>query len=70
MTHINWPDLMRAGLVQLRLRPDQFWALTPSELMIMLGQGGSHAPMDQARLTDLLRLYPDGAASLDIERTK
>lgn len=56
----NWPALMRAGLHQLRLRPDQFWALTPLELSVMLG----HAPdaptnMTRDRLQDLIATYPD-----------
>ena len=59
MTHVNWPDLMRAGLMQLRLRPAEFWALTPAELMVMLGQGAASAPMCRARLADLLRAFPD-----------
>lgn len=50
---------MRAGLLQLRLRPEHFWALTPAELMMMLGHGGAQAPMGKARLADLLRAYPD-----------
>lgn len=69
MSQIQWPDLMRAGLLQLRLRPDEFWALTPAELMMMLGHGGAHAPMDRARLADLLRIYPDTARDADHERT-
>lgn len=59
MTAVNWPELMRAGLVRLRLQPAQFWALTPAELMVMLGHGGGEAPMGRARLADLLRAYPD-----------
>ncbi len=69
MTQINWPDLMRAGLLQLRLRPREFWALTPAELMMMLGHGGASAPMARARLADLLQLYPDTVADPDQERT-
>ena len=70
MSRINWPDIMRAGLVQLRLRPVEFWALTPAELMVMLGHGGVSATMGRARLTDLLRLYPDVPASENDERTE
>ncbi|MGH1577206.1 rcc01693 family protein [Planktotalea sp.] len=60
MKLVNWPQLMRAGLVQLRLGPGEFWALTPAELMVMLGHGAGNAPMGRARLSDLLRAYPDG----------
>ena len=50
---------MRAGLVGLRLQPDQFWALTPAELLLMLGQGGGTAPMNRTRLDELARAFPD-----------
>lgn len=70
MSKINWPDIIRAGLVQLRLRPSEFWALTPAELMMMLGHGGANAPMARARLADLLRIYPDTAPGADHERTE
>lgn len=59
MTKIAWPEMIRAGLGRLRLQPEEFWALTPAELMVMLGQGGGEAPMGQSRLADLLRAYPD-----------
>ena len=68
MSHIQWPDLMRAGLLNLRLRPREFWALTPAELMLMLGRGGADAPMGRERLTDSLRIYPDTARRTDQER--
>lgn len=59
MTAFDWPGLMRAGLVGLRLQPDQFWALTPAELLLMLGQGGGTAPMNRTRLDELARAFPD-----------
>ena len=37
MSLIDWPGLIRAGLVDLRLSPEAFWRLTPVELRIMLG---------------------------------
>lgn len=61
MSKIAWPEMIRAGLGQLRLRPAEFWALTPAELMVMLGHGAGEAPMGRARLADLLRAYPDGS---------
>ena len=33
---IEWPALMQAGIRGLGLRPVEFWALTPAELMTML----------------------------------
>jgi len=61
---VQWPALMRAGLHRLCLKPAEFWALTPAELMVMLGHGagGDVGPMGRARLTDLLRQYPDQGA--------
>lgn len=68
MKAVNWPELMRAGLVQLRLKPVEFWALTPAELMVMLGHGAGQAPMGRARLGDLLRAYPDAPMRTGDER--
>lgn len=59
MTRFDWPGLMRAGLQGLRLRPEQFWALTPAELMLMLGAGRGPAPLGRARLDELAAAFPD-----------
>jgi len=59
MTRFDWPGLMRAGLLGLRLRPDEFWALTPAELLLMLGHGSGAAPLTRARLDELARAFPD-----------
>lgn len=51
---------MRAGLHGLRLEPRAFWALTPVELMVMLGrEGGGAAALTRDRLDALLRDFPD-----------
>ncbi len=55
----DWPGLMRAGMVGLRLTPAQFWALTPAELLLMLGLDAARPPMARARLEELARAYPD-----------
>lgn len=70
MSAFQWPQLMRAGMGHLRLTPEQFWAMTPAELMLMLGHGGGAAPMGRARLADLLRAYPDDPSSSEQERTQ
>lgn len=56
---------MRAGMGRagaghggLGLRPDQFWALTPAELALMLGVEG-RAVMTRARLDELAARFPD-----------
>ena len=56
---MDWPGLMRAGLRGLGLRPDEFWALTPAELLLMLGEAGAAAPLNRARLDALAAAFPD-----------
>lgn len=59
MTGFDWPTLMRSGLQGLRLTPAQFWALTPAELALMLGQTSGQAPLSRSGLDALLAAYPD-----------
>lgn len=60
---IEWAALMRAGLRERGLLPRDFWALTPAELMMMLGRdGGGAQPMARARLEELAALWPDADA--------
>ena len=59
MHRIDWPALMRAGLGGLGLTPAAFWALTPGELLIMLGDRAGPAPMGRDRLEVLSRAFPD-----------
>tara|TARA_R110002051_G_scaffold14460_3_gene46809 strand:- start:4038 stop:4220 length:183 start_codon:yes stop_codon:yes gene_type:complete len=56
---MDWANLMRAGLHGLRLRPIDFWALTPAELQVMLGLEEKLMPMARDRLAELERAYPD-----------
>jgi uncharacterized phage protein (TIGR02216 family) len=58
-TRIDWPGLMRAGMGQLGLRPEQFWRLSPVELRIMLGAEATVPPLTRARLEELAAAYPD-----------
>lgn len=59
MSRFAWPALMRAGLVGLGLRPEEFWALTPAELMLMAGIGGGGRAMSRDGLDALIRQFPD-----------
>ena len=59
MSGFDWRALMRAGMQGLRLTPDQFWRLTPAELLLMLGQAGGHAPLNRAGLDALMAAWPD-----------
>ncbi|SEO50746.1 phage conserved hypothetical protein [Salinihabitans flavidus] len=59
MSGFDWPALLRAGLHGLRLSPEAFWALTPAELRMMLGERESGRPLSRGRLEELQAAYPD-----------
>ena len=59
MNGFNWPVLMKAGMRGLGLKPWEFWALTPAELIMMLGETQADAPLSRSRLAELVRAYPD-----------
>ncbi|MCU9838099.1 MULTISPECIES: rcc01693 family protein [Ruegeria] len=65
MSGFDWPALMRAGMLGLRLTPEAFWRLTPAELRLMLGQGAGAAPMNRAGLDALLAAWPDKSEGED-----
>ena len=50
---------MAAGLRGLGLKPDEFWALTPAELMLMLGVGAEGGALTRDRLDQLIAAFPD-----------
>lgn len=56
---LDWPALLRAGLLVLRLQPAEFWALTPAELSLLLGHDARPAPLGRAQLLDLIQQHPD-----------
>lgn len=59
MSGLDWPGLMRAGMHGLGLKPEEFWRLSPVELMLMLGRDGGDAPLNRTRLDELARAFPD-----------
>ena len=59
---LDWPGLMRAGLGGLRLLPRDFWALTPAELAMMLGDPATTRPLGRSALEALRRQWPDQIA--------
>lgn len=59
MSKIAWPALIRAGCLQLGLRLDDFWALTPAELMLLLGPDKVEQPMARSQLQALMKAHPD-----------
>ena len=64
----DWPALMRGGIVALRLRPAEFWTLTPAELALMLGQGRPSPSLTKTGLDALLAAYPDKTEGESDER--
>lgn len=60
----DWPALMRAGMQGLGLKPAEFWALTPMELRLMLGERQGVAPMARAGLEALVRAFPDSQGEM------
>lgn len=63
MSRINWPVLMTMGLGDLGLHPDQFWALTPAELVLMGGIDPHGANLGSKAFAALQAAYPDGQKS-------
>lgn len=60
MTGMDWGGLMRAGITHKGLLPRDFWALTPAELMLVLGiSAGSSPAMARDRLEELSQQWPD-----------
>lgn len=56
---LDWPALMRVGLHGLRLKPSEFWDLTPGELQMMLGADVQNGPLLSDGLSALMAAYPD-----------
>lgn len=63
---LPWPDLMRIGLGQLKLSPEEFWRTTPKELKYAIeGQLncliGHHdyEPLSKKTLDELMQRFPD-----------
>lgn len=59
MSRIAWPKLMRFGLVVLRLKPAEFWDLTPAELMLMAGADEAGPALSRTGLSELIARFPD-----------
>jgi len=57
--------MMRAGMLDLRLSPHEFWQLTPAELRLMLGQDAGQSAMGRAGLDALMQAYPDKTGDSD-----
>lgn len=56
----NWSELMLVGLHQLQLKPDEFWNLTPAELLVMAGAvTPASQTLTRSGLDALCALFPD-----------
>lgn len=56
---LAWAEMLQLGLGRLRLHPRQFWALTPAELMMMLGMSPGQGALTRDGLSDLMARFPD-----------
>ncbi len=65
MSGFDWPGLMQAGLRGLGLKPAEFWALTPAELRVMLGEARGAAALGRGGLDALMQAYPDTRGAND-----
>lgn len=60
MPKVAWAKLMRLGMVDLRLSPDRFWALTPAELLLMAGiDADASTSLSRGSFADLAARFPD-----------
>lgn len=57
--YFDWPLLMRTGMRGLGLRPAEFWALTPAEFALLVGETSGKLPLDRAGLAALQARFPD-----------
>lgn len=58
-TGFDWPALMRVAYQGLGLSPEAFWAMTPSEFLILLGPETGAAPLRRAAFDALAAQFPD-----------
>lgn len=58
MSAFDWPSLCRLGIGELRLKPEEFWRLTPAELQMMVNPVGV-MPLKRSGLAALMDQFPD-----------
>ncbi len=58
----DWPALLKLGVQGGGLKPQEFWALTPAEVTLLLGLDAVEKPLNRARLEELDRLYTSNLA--------
>ena len=67
MMSLDWPALLRVGIRGLGLKPDEFWALTPAELRLMLDAPDRSGPLLSSGLEALMAAYPDKETKDEID---
>ncbi len=65
MATFDWPNLLRAGIHQLGLKPAEFWQLTPAELEVMMGPGFEEMCLSRSGFERLMQTFPDGVEGSD-----
>ena len=60
MAGLDWAGMVRSGFRNGGLRPHEVWALTPAELLLLIGPEQSAAPLGRGGLDELLASFPDG----------
>lgn len=63
----DWQGLLRNAVTQARLKPDEFWELTPAELSLVLGLDAATPPLTRARLMELDRMYSAKKGDGDVD---
>ncbi|MEM9434925.1 MAG: phage tail assembly chaperone [Pseudomonadota bacterium] len=53
----DWPNLLKMGVREAGLKPNEFWALTPAEVTLLLGLDAVEKPLNRARLEEMDRLF-------------
>ncbi|KPA22812.1 hypothetical protein shim_11000 [Shimia sp. SK013] len=66
MSRFDWGSLLGCAMRQCRLRPEEFWALTPVEFGVLLGTDAAGAALSRDGFKALMAAFPD---QTDIEGT-
>ena len=65
MSGINWDHWLTTAVHHHGLSLDVFWAMTPAELMMVLGMKEDRGPMGRDRLAELCAQFPDNSPTTD-----
>lgn len=59
MAGLDWASMLRAGFRSSGLRPHEVWALTPAELLLLIGPNQGVLPLRRQGLKALIEAFPD-----------